>query len=174
MYLGPYLSAKVEVIKEKVDSCEDHAHAWKNEACPEDRVSLYLENAFCSVCGVKRVERFKTIEVEKPEDIDEFWRDHYTKGDFRNYLSDTSWMSPPPIFKEGDKEFRLYRYTPNRHWDELSIPDIDGDSEVALDLESINVEERKAKFIELFKDEIEYLKQWHEVKIHFGLLVYFS
>ena len=162
-YLGPYLRVKVEVKKVKVDCCEKHD-------VPPDA-------AFCPKCGTSKKDRITTQEQEVPE----HWAWEYKKKgksvELNDYLSSTSHMTNPPIQKDGDKRYRVYLYIPNRYWDELNVPRLgsrSGDYEDEIELENLDMGKAKKDFAKLFKEEIDYIKQWHEVEVKFGYISYCS
>lgn len=156
-YIGPYVRVTATVMKRKVDYCESHNRD---------------NTTYCPTCGRGQNARFVTIDYEgAPDD----WQENYkngANGTFSDYLFSTSHMSPPDIVKNK----RIYLYLPNRYYDELNLPHIEGGkySEEEVPFDDLNVQEITKKFKELYKDEIEYLKQWFDVEVKFGYIGYCS
>ncbi len=157
-YIGPYLRVTETVKKIKVDHCEKHNRG---------------DSAYCPKCGKSKKDRYETQEGnEAPDDWEYSYKKNGKEVEMTDYLCSTSYMSAPDIVKGK----RTYLYTPNRYYEELGIPSIDGGkySEEEVDLEELDIKEMKKKFEELFKDEIAYLKQWFEVEVKFGYISYCS
>ena len=153
-YIGPYLTAKIRSdLTKTIDCCGDHG----------------FENSmnFCPKCGKSRQDRFLTI---RKDNVPDFWQENYNKGLFYDYLICTSsLMDDSPAIDV----FKTYVYIPNRYWSDLKIPII-AEGEITLDFSMLGVKESISKFKALFADEIQYLKKWFEVKVHFGYTSYYS
>lgn len=157
-YIGPYLRVTETVEKIKIDRCKDHQRG---------------DAPYCPQCGKSAIDRYETIETNNAPDN---WQEEYVKDgkevSFYDYLCSTSYMSAPDII-DGK---RTYLYTPNRFYDELNIPRIEGGkySEEEVPFDELDIPGTLKKFKSLFKDEIEYLKQWFEVEVKFGYISYCS
>lgn len=153
-YIGPYLRVTETVEKRKIDRCEKHDRG---------------DSPYCPKCGRRTIDRYETIETNNAPDD---WKEEYSKGCFYDYLTSTSFMSAPDIV-DGK---RTYLYIPNRHYDELDIPSIEGGkySEEEVPFDELDVPGTIKKFELLFKDEIAYLRQWFEVEAKFGYISYCS
>jgi hypothetical protein len=150
-YIGPYLRVTATMKKKKIDYCLQHERG-NAEYCPQ--------------CGRSKNQRIHEYESDgAPDD----WEEKYKKGNFNDYLTSTSVMSGPDTVK-GKK---TYIYLPNRYYEELHIPQIDGDSE-EVSFDTMDIPETISRFKALFKDEIKYLKQWFEVEVKFGYVSWCS
>jgi hypothetical protein len=153
-YIGPYLRVTATMQKIEIDYCAEHDRG---------------DAAYCPKCGKSKKDRiYKTEGDNAPDD----WESEYKKGDFHDYLTSTSFMGDPDTI-DGKK---TYIYLPNRYYDELKIPRIDGGkySEEEVPFDELDVPGTIKKFKSLFKDEIEHLKQWFEVEVKFGYISYCS
>jgi len=67
-------------------------------------------------------------------------------------------------------------HLPNRYYAEIGIPKIDGGkySQEDIPFDDLNGPVITQRFLEKFKDEIAYLKQWFEVEVKFGYVAYCS
>ena len=158
-YIGPYLRVTETVTEQKQDKCADH--------------DFPADASFCPKCGTKKNDRIRTFEASN---VPDGWEEDYKKGDFHDYLVHTSFMSSPDIEEKDSKRTRTYLYMPNRYYDELKIPRVDGGkySEEEVPFDDLDVPGITIKFLELFADEIEYLRQWFEVEVKFGYIGYCS
>jgi len=157
-YIGPYLRVTETVKKVQIDHCKNHDRG---------------DATYCPECGLSKQQRRETQECsDAPDDWETEYKKNGKEADFNDYLCSTSFMSSPDIIKGK----RTYLYTPNRYYEELNIPDIDGDkySEEEVPFDEIDVPGTIKKFKKLFKDEIAYLEQWFEVEVKFGYISYCS
>lgn len=157
-YIGPYLRVTETVKKIKVDHCEKHDRG---------------DAAYCPKCGKSKKDRYETQEGnEAPDNWEVNYKKNGKKVEFMDYLTNTSFMSNPDTVKGK----RTYLYLPNRLYDELEIPSLEGGkySEEEVDLEELDIKGMKAKFEELFADEIAYLRKWFVVEVKFGYISYCS
>lgn len=154
-YIGPYLRATIEVKKQTIDKCKDH--------------NVPPDAEFCPKCGTSKNDRIRIYDGENAPD---YWEGNYSKGEFNDYFYSTSMISAPDIANGK----RTYIYLPNRYYKELNIPRIEGEkySEEEVAFDELDIPEIMRKFNELFKDEIEYIKQWFEVEVKFGYVSYCS
>lgn len=152
-YIGPYIRATHTVSEKRIDRCVGHD-------VPPDAV-------FCPQCGTRKANRFATvIESSAPKR----WEEKYSKGEFCNFLHTTSCMSSPEIVNGR----QTYLYLPNRHHNELGIPEIDCRKEQEISFEEYDIGATIERFKELFKDEIAYMSQWFLVEVKFGYISYCS
>ena len=154
VHIGPYLRVTATMEKKEIDYCTQHERGNAD---------------YCPKCGRSKKDRIYKHESDNAPDD---WESKYKKGDFHDYLISTSFMSDPDTVK-GKK---TYIYLPNRHYEELNILNVDGGkySEEEVSFDEIDVPGTIKKFKSLFKDEIEYLKQWFDVKVKFGYISYCS
>jgi hypothetical protein len=165
-YIGPYLRVTETLKKISIDDCAGHNF-------PEDA-------SFCPKCGKSKKERIRIyLDNGTPDD----WNIGYkrknekkTSGGLHDYLCSTFIMSPPIIQKVDDKMIRTEFYLPNRYYEELGIPKIDGSrySKEEIPFDELDVKGITQKFLELYVEEIAYLKQWFEVEVKFGYISYCS
>jgi len=154
-YIGPYIRATETVKQKQIDYCSEHNRG---------------DATYCPKCGKSIKDRiYKFYGGEAPDG----WEVDYKKGHFNDYLSSTSIMSRPNII-DGK---RTYIYLPNRYYDELGIPDIEGNvmySESEVPFGELDVPGTIKKFEKLFKEEIAHLKQWFEIEVKFGYITWCS
>ncbi len=163
VYIGPYLRVRTTVKQISVDRCADHNF-------PDDA-------GFCPKCGKSKRDRIQLIEKV---DVPDYWEENYQKDgkktEFNDYLYSTSMMSPPDIKEKDGKRTRTYLYLPNRYYKELGLPHIEGGKydEEEIPFDGLDIPGISDKFVELYKDEINYLIQWFEVEVSFGYISYCS
>ncbi len=158
-YIGPYVRVTQVVEKKTIDKCADH--------------DFPADASFCPKCGRAKGIRLYTVEgINAPDD----WEEDYKQGTFCDYLTSTSFMSPPDVEVVNGKRQRTHLYIPNRYFKELGLPHIDGGkySEEEVPLDELDVREIVEKFKQLFADELGYLRQWFEVEVKFGYVGYCS
>lgn len=155
-YIGPYLRVTETLEKRSEDSCADHNF-------PEDAL-------FCPKCGKSKKDRIRTYnDGPAPRG----WQEEYPLGGKEVNFYDYMW---PCLTKQEKPSTSTAIYLPNRYYDELGIPKIDGGkySEEEVPFDTLNPQEITQKFTEKFKNEIAYLKQWFEVEVKFGYVAYCS
>jgi hypothetical protein len=156
-YIGPYLRVTEKLEKKSEDLCADHNR-------PEDAL-------FCPKCGRSTKDRIRTYD-DGP--APRGWQEELPKDGKKVNLYDYLW---PCFTKDVNKPGTSTAiYLPNRYYAEIGIPKIDGRkySEEDVPFDDMNGPVITQKFLEKFKDEIAYLKQWFEVEVKFGYVAYCS
>lgn len=158
-YIGPYITATIEVKSQKSDKCENHNF-------PKDA-------DFCPKCGTPKNNRYYTREVSSvPSDFTEDYIKKNDKGQKINFFDLLFYTSDPEVVIKDGKRTKTYIYLPNRYYKELNIPDVISEGDMPFD--NLDIEGGTKKFKNLFADEITYLKQWFLVEIKFGYVAWYS
>ncbi len=155
-YIGPYLRV-IDTIKEKtVDTCIYH--------------NFPVDALYCPACGQRRELRMK---VCHSGNAPPYWEDNYVKDGKKVDFHDCMFSC---LTKKGKENTSISIYLPNTYFDEIGIPMIDGGkyAEEEVSFDDLNAQDMTQKFVEKFKDEIAYLRQWFVVEVKFGYVAYCS
>lgn len=147
IYLGPYIVCTVKVKEVKIDKC---GHPNTGE--------------FCSTCGIKQKDRYKTAEIEEPN--------LHKELEYEDSLSFTNNYGTYDE-KQGEEILRDYVLVPNGtkglnrtcRFDKV---------EVYQDLINFDMNSEIEWFQNKFKKELDRLKEICKIKICWGIRIYYS
>ena len=147
-YIGPYIVATVNTKEIESDLCATHNF-------PKDA-------NFCPKCGRSKNQRYVKQTVS---DTPDFWEEDYSKGHLDDFLI------PNHHIEYASKEKSVQFYFPNKFQNEISFID-SCDDYFKFEITPEKIQKSLDKFETLFKDEIEYMKQWFDIQIVYGVIKY--